>query len=342
MAVVPRGVLIGMFFYLTFAIAGTIWISMKYLNENGCDCRQYFESAKLSGGLRTAHEHDFPHSDDNIKIVADKQKRAKGDFLQTFGKESAVRDGRLPEEDWGPHQLGLVVPYRDRFEELLEFVPHMHKYLNDKKVRHKIFIVNQVDKHRFNRASLLNAGFLEARGNNCDYIAMHDVDLLPLNKDLYYGFPDKGPFHVSAPFLHPKYHYPTFVGGILIMSIAQFEKVNGLSNKFWGWGREDDELYQRMKEAGLTIYRHSKAKITTGYDTFKHDHDSKKRKRDYARFYNQKKESFKRDRVTGLTSLKYRVEKRTNLNINGAPCTILNVHLDCDLEQTPWCDNPDS
>lgn len=54
---------------------------------------------------------------------------------------------------------------------------------------------------------------------------MHDVDLLPLNKDLYYGFPDKGPFHVSAPFLHPKYHYKTFVGGILIMSVAQFEKV---------------------------------------------------------------------------------------------------------------------
>ena len=40
--------------------------------------------------------------------------------------------------------------------------------------------------------------------------------------------------------------------------------------------------------------------------------------------------------------MNYRVEKRTNLNINGAPCTILNVHLNCDLEQTPWCDNPDS
>ena len=82
---------------------------------------------------------------------------------------------------------------------------------------------------RFNRASLLNVGFMEARNNNCDYIAMHDVDLLPLNKDLYYGFPEKGPFHVSAPFLHPKYHYKTFVGGILIMSIAQFEKVSFLA-----------------------------------------------------------------------------------------------------------------
>lgn len=69
-------------------------------------------------------------------------------MVGNFILESVIREERLPEKDWGPHQLGLVVPYRDRFEELLEFVPHMHKYLNDKKVRHKIFIVNQVDKHR--------------------------------------------------------------------------------------------------------------------------------------------------------------------------------------------------
>ena len=59
-----------------------------------------------------------------------------------------ILDSTHPDDNWGPHQLGVVVPYRDRFEELLEFVPHMHNYLNAKKVRHKIFIVNQVDKHR--------------------------------------------------------------------------------------------------------------------------------------------------------------------------------------------------
>lgn len=30
-------------------------------------------------------------------------------------------------------------------------------------------------------------------------------------------------------------------------------QVNGLSNKFWGWGREDDELYLRMKEAKMSV-----------------------------------------------------------------------------------------
>ena len=76
---------------------------------------------------------------------------------------------------------------------------------------------------------------------------MHDVDLLPLNKDLYYGFPEKGPFHVSAPFLHPKYHYKTFVGGILIMSVAQFEKVSYTNDLYFM------HLSRQLVESNLEI-----------------------------------------------------------------------------------------
>ena len=81
---------------------------------------------------------------------------------------------------------------------------------------------------RFNRASLLNIGFLLSR-NECDYMVMHDIDLLPVNDHLKYEFPSKGPYHVSSPELHPLYHYKTFVGGILIMSRQQFEKVSHFS-----------------------------------------------------------------------------------------------------------------
>ena len=77
---------------------------------------------------------------------------------------------------------------------------------------------------RFNRASLINVGFLETR-HNCDYIAMHDVDLLPLNEELRYDFPENGPYHLAAPHLHPLYHYKTFVGGILLLRSKDFEKV---------------------------------------------------------------------------------------------------------------------
>lgn len=78
---------------------------------------------------------------------------------------------------------------------------------------------------RFNRASLINVGFLES-GNGTDYIAMHDVDLLPLNEHLDYSFPEAGPFHVASPELHPLYHYKTYVGGILLLTKQHYELVS--------------------------------------------------------------------------------------------------------------------
>lgn len=54
---------------------------------------------------------------------------------------------------------------------------------------------------------------------------------------------------------------------------------------------------------------------------------------------------FHRDRETGLTTVKYSVKTRPMLwfiMLHRAPCSIINVKLDCDLELTPWCDNPGS
>lgn len=78
---------------------------------------------------------------------------------------------------------------------------------------------------RFNRGSLINIGVLES-GQDCDYIVMHDVDLLPLNPDLDYSYPESGPFHVAAPDLHPLYHYHTFIGGILLLTKSDFKMVS--------------------------------------------------------------------------------------------------------------------
>ena len=50
--------------------------------------------------------------------------------------------------EWGEHKLAVIVPFRDRFDELLEFVPHMTGYLTQKKVRHKIYVINQQDGFR--------------------------------------------------------------------------------------------------------------------------------------------------------------------------------------------------
>lgn len=78
----------------------------------------------------------------------------------------------------------------------------------------------QIDEYRFNRGSLINVGFLVSTSTftDCDYVAMHDVDLLPLNDEISYKYPGERASHVAAPHLHPKYHYKTYIGGILLMS----------------------------------------------------------------------------------------------------------------------------
>ncbi|KAG5898790.1 hypothetical protein JTB14_011000 [Gonioctena quinquepunctata] len=235
------------------------------------------------------------------------------------------------------HKLAVLVPYRERFEELLEFAPYMFRFLNNQQCNHDIFILNQVDHFRFNRASLINAGFLQVRADY-DYIAMHDVDLLPLNPNLHYTYPEQ-PLHLAAPNLHPKYHYDKFIGGILLINRKHLEMVNGLSNRYWGWGLEDDEFYVRLKDAHLNVTRPEN--ITTGInDTFRHLH-GKERKRDSMKCFNQREVTRRRDRQTGLHDVKYDIVGQKNMEIEGAPLVILNIRLHCNHTATPWCDcNP--
>lgn len=236
-------------------------------------------------------------------------------------------------------KLAVLVPFRDRFDELLEFVPHMHKFLNKQNIPFHIFVLQQKDNNRFNRASLINAGFLYTK-NNYDYIAMHDVDLLPLNDNLKYDYPGDGPVHISSPETHPKYHYATFIGGILLIRNDHFESVRGMSNRYWGWGLEDDEFYVRLKDAGLIVRRPEN--ISTGTDnTFKHMHDKSYRQRDMRRCYNQKEVTRYRDRQTGLHDIKYNMASTHEVTIDKLPLTVLNIELVCDAQLTPWCQCPE-
>lgn len=236
------------------------------------------------------------------------------------------------------HKLAVIVPFRNRFNQLLQFVPHMDNFLRKQNINFKILIINQVDDLRFNRASLINIGFQMSQLINADYIAMHDVDLLPLNDDLSYRYPRDGfMFHVSSPDLHPKYHYETFVGGILIVSAKDFESVNGMSNRYWGWGLEDDEFYARAKNQGIQVSRPSGLKTGIN-DTFLHIHE-KSDKRDMAKLYNQMDVTRKRDRETGLSNVKYVLRSQRELSIDGHICLIYDVELICDESKTPWCKN---
>ncbi|XP_021362096.1 beta-1,4-galactosyltransferase 7-like isoform X1 [Mizuhopecten yessoensis] len=260
----------------------------------------------------------------SIEVIFDRH-------VSTMSEFKEVRNSRTYDKT---HKMALLVPFRNCINELKEFAPHMMKFLNNQRIPYTIYVINQVDDLRFNRASLVNIGFLE-RHPDCDYIAIHDVDLLPLNPKLNYSFPSEGPFHVSSPELHPLYHYSEFTGGILLMTREQYEKVNGMSNKFWGWGAEDDDLALRILHHGFkTIHPLG---LKTGFqNTFRHIHESK-RPRDQARFIDEYKIKRRMDVSSGLNNTRYTVESRNTTLINGTQVTFINVHITCDVKITPWC-----
>ena len=59
------------------------------------------------------------------------------------------------------HRMAVIVPFRNRFEELQEFVPYMKTFLRNQSVPNDIYIVNQVKSQPFSckNGSLISTVF---------------------------------------------------------------------------------------------------------------------------------------------------------------------------------------
>ncbi|GMS89287.1 hypothetical protein PENTCL1PPCAC_11462 [Pristionchus entomophagus] len=238
------------------------------------------------------------------------------------------------------HRLCVLVPFRDREAELAQFVPHLKSFLRAQNVESEFIILNQTDSFRFNRASLINVGWFEADRIGCDYLVMHDVDLLPMNPILEYTFPGEGIVrHIAAPKYHPKYNYEKFVGGILMLTTYDYKKIHGMSNKYWGWGLEDDEFFLRIRDGQLKLVR-PEGLTTDRNTTFRHVHGSN-RKRDQTRRNERTereiREKRRRDTMGGLSNTRYKIIKRSRTTYESEPVTILNIELFCDTLKYPYC-----
>lgn len=76
------------------------------------------------------------------------------------------------------------------------------------------------------------------------------------------------------------------------MTLSDFYRVDGMSNKYWGWGMEDDEFFLRLKSGNMTVSRPTNLN-TDRSNTFSHVHDKRVRKRDTVRIGNQKQVGIK-------------------------------------------------
>ena len=84
--------------------------------------------------------------------------------------------------------VAVVVPYRDREDQLHMFLGHMHSFLQRQGLSYAIIVVEQMSESSFNRAKLLNIGFheIKTRFPECGCFIFHDVDLLPVNDENIY------------------------------------------------------------------------------------------------------------------------------------------------------------
>lgn len=180
-----------------------------------------------------------------------------------FLKNLAIKKNILPGGRWKPktctpqHRVAIVIPYRDRHHQLQIFLSHMHPFLQFQQLDYQIFIIEQSHERPFNRAKLFNVGFNEAeRTSSFHCYIFQDVDLLPLNVNNIYGC-TKLPRHLSANIdvFDFKIPYDWIFGGAVAILKTQFLDVNGFSNKFYGWGGEDDDFYKRVTRNGTKICR---------------------------------------------------------------------------------------
>jgi hypothetical protein len=143
-------------------------------------------------------------------------------------------------------KMTLIIPYRHREEHLKIFIPYIKDYLSKQNIDSEIIVVEQTDTKPFNKAKLMNIGACYARDES-DYFVFHDVDLLPENVDYSYcNYTEKLFYEIKheASIRYKKYKQ-TVLGGVVLVPKDIFLDINGYSNNYWQWGREDDDFFIR-------------------------------------------------------------------------------------------------
>ena len=115
---------------------------------------------------------------------------------------------------------------------------------------------------KFNKGSLINTGCELAQKQNCDYIIIHNVHLLP-KEDLipeYFVYPENGPLNLSSSndkyklsgsFSHGRFYRKHERIGILSINTGHYQQINGFPNHMWGWGFEDKIFLDRLTKNNL-------------------------------------------------------------------------------------------
>lgn len=148
-------------------------------------------------------------------------------------------------------RLTIVIPFRNREPHLTSLLPALRKSLVAQGLDYRILIVEQSEGKLFNRGKLLNVGARHA-WDVSDYFVFHDVDMIPETAE--YGCPSQ-PLRLitfmSASWRGRSRLDGSYFGGTASLGKDHMTLINGFSNRYWGWGKEDDDLLLRCLLKGL-------------------------------------------------------------------------------------------
>lgn len=178
--------------------------------------------------------------------------------VRTLFSSSLEAGGRFkPRDCVAKQKVAIIIPFRNRHEHLKHWLYYLHPILMRQEVDYGVYVINQDGDGVFNRAKLMNAGYVEAlKEYDYDCFVFSDVDLVPLDdRNLYRCYDNPRHFAVAMDKFNFQLPYHTYFGGVFSMSKDQYLKINGFPNTYWGWGGEDDDIYKRVILRGMVISR---------------------------------------------------------------------------------------
>lgn len=166
--------------------------------------------------------------------------------------------------------LLIVVPYRNREEHLKLFLENAPKYFNSIDLSYDILICELDQIGDWNAGLSVNSliDFIGKDNNSYEWLYIHHVDIWPVEGE--WIFPEKNEVYFNLG------DY-----GSCLMKMDAFFKVDGYCNSFWGWGGEDNELYEKLKQDGFNVINFDEKKHIK-YNTDLQGHSRKFNGKNYA------------------------------------------------------------
>jgi hypothetical protein len=231
--------------------------------------------------------------------------------------------------------IAIISCFRDKGDGLRElqrrrFIQIMNKILEPYCNFHIYIIEQSNDGELFNIGKLKNIGFeLASMDQKFNHYVFSDIDTIP-DYDLmdYYIKTPKNVLSLAIrgtrweeKDLKNREILKPFLGALISFSSKLFTKINGYPNNFWGWGGEDDAIFNRLIFSGNGIVNYPKIggvidiEESKEMKTLNIGEKLKDEVKDRIR-YEKLYEDIRSWDKNGVNSLKYDILERVEINRN--------------------------